>query len=171
MKDSDWFYDAVLWAVENKITGGTTPTTFSPGMACTRAQVVQFLWAANGRPEPASTHNPFVDVKDTDWYYKAVLWAVERGITGGTSATTFSPNQPCTRAQVVTFLYAAAGKPDVMGANFFLDVPDDAWYAKAVVWAVDHGVTSGVGEGVFGSEQTCTRGQIVLFLYKAMGNK
>ena len=100
-----------------------------------------------------------------------MLWAVERGITGGTSATTFSPGQTCTRAQVVTFLWASAGKPGVSGANLFSDVPDGAWYTTPVLWAVEKGITSGVGEGVFGPDQSCTRAQIALFLYKAMSGK
>ena len=111
------------------------------------------------------------DVSENDWYYKAVLWAVEQGITGGTSATTFSPDAPCTRAQVVTFLYAAQGKPAVKGESAFTDVANDAWYAKPVIWAVQNGITSGIGNNKFGPEQTCTRAQIVLFLYKAVGNK
>ena len=167
----DWYYGAVLWAVQNNITGGTSANTFSPANPCTRAQVVQFLWAANGRPEPTAAENPFTDVSENDWYYKAVLWAVERGITGGTSATTFSPGQTCTRAQVVTFLWASAGKPGVSGANLFSDVPDGAWYTTPVLWAVEKGITSGVGEGVFGPDQSCTRAQIALFLYKAMSGK
>jgi hypothetical protein len=160
-----------LWAVRNKVTGGTSATTFSPENVCTRAQVVTFLWAANGRPEPVETQNPFKDVKETDWFYKAVLWAVENQITAGTSVDTFSPDETCTRAQVVTFLYAAAGKPEVDDINFFVDVPDEAWYTTPIIWAVEQGITSGIGNNKFGPEQTCTRAQIVLFLYKAVGNK
>ena len=169
--ESDWYYDAVQWAVQNKVTGGTSPNTFSPENDCTRAQVVTFLWATNGRPEPNTTDNPFKDVSNEDWYYKAVIWAVENGITGGTSASTFSPDEPCTRAQVVTFLYAAAGRPDVDDINFFLDVPDEAWYTTPIIWAVEHGITSGIGNNRFGPDRTCTRGQIVLFLYKAMNSE
>ena len=170
VKEADWFYGTVMWAVRNEITGGTSATTFSPNAPCTRAAVVTFLWAANGRPEPTSTDNPFKDVKESDWYYKAVLWAVGNGITGGTSATTFSPNDPCTRAQVVTFLYAAQGKPGVdMSANDFNDVADTAWFAKPVVWAKENEITGGVSAGKFGPNQTCTRAQIATFLYKAVG--
>ena len=156
-----------MWAVENTVTGGTSATTFSPNDSCTRAQVVTFLWAANGRPEPQSTELPFKDVTPADWYYKAVLWAAENSITGGTSATTFSPNDICTRAQVVTFLYAAQGRPEIAGSPDFKDVKDGDWFAKPVVWAAEHQVTGGIGDGKFGPDQTCTRSQIVMFLYKA----
>ncbi len=171
VKETDWYYTAVQWAVQNNVTGGTSANTFSPESACTRAQIVTFIWAANGRPEPLSHSNPFKDVKDSDWYCKAVLWAVEKGITGGTSANTFSPDSPCTRAQVVTFLYAAAGRPQVDGINLFVDVPDEAWYTTPIIWAVEQGITSGIGNNKFGPDQTCTRGQIALFLYKAIGDK
>ena len=157
--------------MQSNVTGGTSATAFSPENACTRAQVVQFLWAANGRPEPKLLFCPFGDVSEDDWYYQAVLWAVEKGITGGTSATTFSPDDTCTRAQVVTFLYAASGKPTVEGASSFADVADDVWFAKPVIWAVQNDITGGIGGGCFGPDNTCTRAQIALFLYKAMGNK
>ena len=164
--ESAYYYEPVLWAVENSITGGTSATTFGPGEACTRGQIVTFLWAAAGRPEPASENNPFTDVKADAYYYKAVLWAVENNITGGTSATTFSPNSPCTRAQVVTFLWAAQDRPEPASAEItFSDVKATDYYAKAVLWAVENGVTSGVGGGRFGSGETCTRGQIVTFLF------
>ena len=158
----------MLWAVENRVTGGTSATTFSPDGECTRVQVVTFLWAANGRPEPVTTDNPFKDVTASDWYYKAVLWAAENQITAGTSVDTFSPDETCTRAQVVTFLYAMAGRPEVEDINFFVDVADEAWYTTPIIWAVEHEITSGVGDNKFGPERTCTRAQIVLFLYKAM---
>ena len=170
VSEDDWFFAPVMWAVENNVTGGTSPVTFSPNEPCTRAAVVTFLWAANGKPEPALTENPFTDVTETDWYYKAVMWAVENGITGGTSATTFSPDHPCTRAQVVTFLYAAQGKPSVQVAvSEFSDVSDTAWYLMPVLWAKQNEVTGGVAPGLFGPEQTCTRAQIATFLYKAIG--
>ena len=172
VKDTDWYSDAVLWAVQNNITGGTSATTFSPNNSCTRAQVVTFLWAANGKPEPAAKENPFKDVKESDWYYKAVMWAVQNNVTGGTSANTFSPDNPCTRAQVVTFLYAAQGKPAVQATiNEFNDVPGNAWYLMPVLWAQQNEVTGGVAPGMFGPDQTCTRAQIALFLYKAIGDK
>ena len=169
VKDKDWFAASVLWAKENGVTGGTSATTFSPNDSCTRAQVVTFLWAANGKPEPASTDNPFADVREKDWYYKAVLWAVEKGITGGISATEFGPNNTCTRAQIVTFLYAAAGKPEIDGNSSFNDVRDKDWFAKPVIWAAENGVTGGIGEGKFGPNDNCTRAQVVTFLYKVYG--
>ena len=169
VKNGDWFYTPVLWAVQNGVTGGTSPTTFSPDAFCTRAQVVTFLWAANGKPEPTTMNTPFTDVSNTAWYRKAVMWAVEQGISGGTSPTTFSPDAYCTRAQVATFLYAAQGKPPVKNtSNEFIDVPHDAWYLNPVLWAAENGITGGIGGGKFGPDQTCTRAQIATFLYKAM---
>ena len=167
VREADWFFAPVLWAVENNVTGGTSPNTFSPNQSCTRAQVVTFLWAANGKPEPASMNNPFTDVSSSDWYCKAVIWAVEQGITGGISPTEFGPEQTCTRAQIVTFLYAAAGKPNVDASSSFIDVADTDWYAKPVIWAAEHDVTGGIGDGMFGPLNTCTRAQVVTFLYKA----
>ena len=169
VKVSDWFYEAVLWAVQNEVTGGTSATTFSPENDCTRAQVVTFLWAANGRPEPATTDNPFKDVKETDWYYQAVLWAVENQITAGTSVDTFSPEDTCTRGQVATFLWRAQGKPAAAeSTNPFSDVAEDVYYYEPILWAVEEGVTQGTGKGKFSPENDCTRGQIVTFLYRAL---
>ena len=162
----EYYADAVAWAVANGVTSGTGNGRFSPGDPCTRAQIVTFLWRAYGRQEPTSTVNPFTDVKSGDYYYKAVLWAVENGITGGITDTTFGPNNPCTRAQAVTFQYRAASKPDVTGGSSFTDVPADAYYTNAVVWAVANGVTSGTSTTTFSPDQTCTRGQIVTFLYR-----
>ena len=167
VSEDQWYADPVLWAVDEGITSGTTPTTFSPDGTCTRAQVVTFLWAANGRPEPKSMENPFVDVADDAWYLKPVLWAVENGITTGVSSTEFGPENTCTRAQIVTFLYAAAGKPDVSGDSTFSDVSNDAWYLKPILWAAQNDVTGGVGDGMFGPDRECTRAQVVTFLYKA----
>ena len=166
---SDYYYDAVLWAVNAtpQITAGTTATMFSPNATCTRAQVVTFLWRASGEPEPASTNNPFADVKSDQYYYKAVLWAVENGITAGTTATTFSPNAGCTRAQVVTFLWRAKGKPAPLATNNpFTDVKQDYYY-DAVLWAVENGITAGTSPSTFSPNATCTRGQIVTFLFRA----
>ena len=169
--ESDWFFGPVMWAKENGVTGGTSATTFSPEDGCTRAQVVTFLWAANGKPEPKMALNPFDDVRETDWFYQPVLWAVENGITGGVSKTLFGPEQTCTRAQIVTFLYAAAGKPEITAASTFKDVADNDWFAKPVIWAAEHEVTGGIGDGKFGPNNTCTRGQVVTFLFKVYGNK
>ena len=164
---SAYYYDAVLWAVEEEITSGTSDTTFSPNASCTRAQAVTFLWRAAGSPAPDSRKNPFRDVSSNPYYYDAVLWAVENGITSGTSANTFSPNGTVTRAQTVTFLYRAAGSPAASGSSF-TDVPPNAYYAAAVRWAVSHNITSGTSSSTFSPNGFCTRGQIVTFLYRDM---
>ena len=161
--------DAVLWAVKEGITTGTSATTFDPNGKCARAIVVTFLWRAAGSPEPATNVNPFTDVKESDFYYKAVLWAVENGITTGTSATTFDPGALCNRATVVTFLYRAQGSPAVNSSeNPFSDVKVDSWYGPAVLWAVENGITNGMGDGTFGVGATCTRAQVVTFLYRTL---
>ena len=164
-----YYTDAVAWAVENKVTTGTSGTTFSPDEPCTRGQVVTFLWRAYGSKEPTSTTNPFTDVNPGDYYYNAVLWAMENGIASGTSKTTFSPNDPCIRAQAVTFQYRAAGKPAVSGGSSFTDVPAGSYYADAVAWAVANKVTSGTSSTAFSPNEPCTRGQIVTFLYRELG--
>ena len=164
-KDS-YYYDAVQWAVEKGITEGTSADTFSPGASCTRAQMVTFLWRVAGSPAPKSTTNPFKDISSTDYFYNAVLWAVENGITSGTGADTFSPATTVTRGQTVTFLYRAAGSPAVSGGSFS-DVAADAYYAKAVAWANENGITSGIGSNKFAPNADCTRGQIVTLLYRA----
>lgn len=161
-----YYYDAVAWAVENGITAGTSATKFSPDASCTRAQTVTFLWRAAGSPAPKSAENPFTDVQPGTYYYDAVLWAVENGITAGTSAITFSPDATVTRAQTVTFLYRAAGSPPVSGSSPFSDVPSNSYYASAVLWAVDRNVTAGTGAGTFSPDSDCTRAQIVTFLYR-----
>ena len=163
-----YYAAAVFWAVERGITQGTSATTFSPNQNCTRSQVVTFLWRAAGSPEPRSTTNPFTDVKTNDYYYKAVLWAVENNITQGTGGGRFSPEKTCTRGQVATFLYRVAGEPPVSGGNPFSDVASTAYYYRAVLWAVENNITQGTGGGLFSPEKTCTRAQIVTFLYRAM---
>ena len=162
----DYFYDAVKWAVDRGITSGTSRYTFSPDAPCTRAQVVTFLWRAAGCPQPVSKVNPFTDVRADDYFYTAVLWAVENGITNGTSAKTFSPDATVTRAQVVTFLWRANGQPTA-GNSGFADVSADKYYATAVAWAVFQRITTGTGFGVFSPDAACTRAQIVTFLYRA----
>ena len=167
VKEGAYYYDAVLWAVEQKITSGTSATTFSPDASCTRAQMVTFLWRAAGSPKVENGKNPFTDVKADAYYYDAVLWAVEKGVTSGTSATTFSPDATVTRGQTVTFLYRNAGSPEVSGTMPFTDVEADAYYAKAVQWAVQQKITTGTSETTCSPMSDCTRGQIVTFLYRA----
>lgn len=162
-----YFYNAVLWAVEKGITTGTSATTFSPYETCTRAQTVTFLWRAAGSPAPASSENPFTDVNAGEYYHNAVLWAVEQGITNGTSATTFSPNATVTRGQTVTFLFRAAKAQAAEGSNPFVDVAAGEYYADAVQWAVAQNITNGTSATTFGPSEGCTRGQIVTFLYRA----
>ena len=163
-----YYEDAVIWAVDKGITTGTSATTFEPNGICTRAQAVTFLWRAAGSPAAKSSAMPFVDVKAGSYYETAVLWAVENGITKGTSDTMFSPDATCTRAQIVTFLWRANGSPAVSGDSAFTDMASDAYYAAAVTWAEKNGVTGGIGGGLFGSNNNCTRAQIVTFLYRSV---
>ena len=165
---SDAYYaPAVDWAVENGVVYGTSDTTFGPDEKCTRAHVVAFLWRAKGKPEPSSTENPFTDVKSSDYYYKAVLWAVENGVVYGTSDTTFEPESPCTRAQVAAFLYRAEKKPEpTTDSNPFTDVKSGEYYEKAVIWAVENGIVYGTSDTTFEPNATCTRAQGVAFLYR-----
>lgn len=164
--ESAYFYEPVLWAVENGVTSGTSATKFSPYEGCTRGQVVTFLWRAAGCPEPESSYNPFSDVPSNAYYHDAVLWAAEEGITTGTSRTRFEPNATVTRAQTVTFLWRWAGSPEPGSAGSFRDVPYRAYYADAVAWAVEYGITNGTAPALFSPAQTCTRAQIVTFLYR-----
>lgn len=165
--DNAYYYDAVKWAVEREITSGTSPTTFHPEASCTRGQMVLFLWRAAGCPA-ATGSNPFTDVSSKDYFYHAVLWAVEKGITNGTSLSTFGPNDTVTRNQTVTFLYRNAGSPATSGNNPFTDVPTDTYYASAVQWAVSNNITNGTKPTTFSPNASCTRGQIVTFLYRNM---
>lgn len=167
--DAKEYYNApVIWATENKITKGTGTTTFSPGKGCSRAELVTFLWRAAGEPEPENAKNPFTDVAAGSYYEKAVLWAVEKGITKGVDVGKFAPDQTCTRAQIVTFIYRAAGKPEVTGTNPFTDVEKNDYY-DAILWAVENGITKGVAADKFAPNQTCTRAQGVTFLYRGIG--
>ena len=165
---SAYYADAVKWAVEKGITTGTSATTFSPEASCTRAQMVTFLWRAAGSPAPKATTTAFTDLDKSAYYYDAVLWAVEQGITTGTSATTFSPNATVTRGQTVTFLYRFAGQPAVSGSSSFTDVNSSDYYAAAVQWAKEQGITSGTSDTTFSPTSDCTRGQIVTFLYRQL---
>ena len=164
--DKAYYRDAVEWAVDNGITKGTTATTFSPNATCTRAQAVTFLWRAAGSPEPETRTMPFTDIPVGSYYYDAVLWAVENGITKGTSDTTFSPNMTCTRAQIVAFLWRSEKSPAAGTANPFADVKSTAYYADAVLWAVKENITKGTTNTTFSPDADCTRAQIVTFLYR-----
>ena len=164
-----YYYDAVLWAAEEGITGGVDATHFAPNATCTRAQAVTFLWRAAGSPAPKSSDMPFTDVAEGSYYYDAVLWAVENGITKGTSDTTFTPNAKCTRAQIVTFLWRSQKSPASDSVNPFTDVAADAYYSSAVLWAVENGITAGTTATTFSPNNDCTRAQIVTFLFRCLG--
>ena len=167
IRESAYYHDPVLWAVANNVTNGTSDSTFSPDEGCTRAQVVTFLWRAAGKPDPASSESPFSDVKEGAYYYNAVLWAVEKGITNGTSDKSFSPDETCTRAQIVTFLWRYEEQPASAGtSNPFADVKPNAYFGSAVLWAVETGITNGTSATTFDPEDTCTRAQVVTFLYR-----
>ena len=170
VKTTDYFYNSVKWAVGKNITNGTSGTTFSPYKSCTRAEIVTFLWRAAGSPEPTTTRNPFRDVNAVTHssYYKAILWASQKGITSGTSTTAFSPDQVCTRAQIVTFLYRYAGQPSGYYSNPFKDVgaTSEASYYNAIRWAVGKGITSGTSATTFSPYASCNRAEAVTFLYR-----
>ena len=168
-KDS-YYYDAVKWAAETGVTTGVGDGLFAPEWVCTRGQIVTFLWRASGSPAPKATELPFTDVAADAYYAQAVLWAVENGITNGTSETTFSPDQTCTRAHAVAFLYRMSGSPAAAGSTFS-DVAADAYYRTAVAWAVEKGITNGTSGTTFSPDDTCTRGQIVTFLYRLAQTK
>lgn len=170
VKPGAFYFDAVQWAVKNGITNGTGKSTFSPNTVCSRYQIVMFLWRAAGQPE-AKAAVSFADVKPGDIFYEAVQWAVERGITKGTSSTSFSTFAPCTRGQIVTFLYRSAGSPKVSGACNFSDVSSGSFCRDAVIWASTEGITNGTSAGRFSPNEGCTRAQVVTFLYRASGGK
>ena len=162
-----FYYDAVLWAVEKGITTGADDTHFLPEALCQRAAVVTFLWRAAGSPEPETTVNPFVDVTEGSYFYKAVLWALEQGITNGVDERHFAPFGNCSRAQVVTFLWRANGCPKTDAVNIFADVAEGSFYENAVLWALEKGITNGMSSNIFGVDTACNRAQIVTFLYRA----
>lgn len=168
---STYYYRSVYWALEKGITKGKTKTTFSPDSSVKRKEMVTFLWRAAGSPSPGINNTGFDDVKKGSYYYKAVLWAVERGITSGYDSDTFAPNGLCTRGEMVTFLWRAAGKPSVSGTNRFTDVPGDAFYRKAVVWAAGKGITTGISDTRFSPNSYCTRAESVTFLARYKGFK
>lgn len=169
IQSEDYFYQPVVWAVQNGITSGTTLSTFSPSDGCTRAQNAVFLWRAAGCPKPTGKALPFTDVKAGSWYEDAVRWAYEQGITSGTSATAFSPDMTCTRGQVVTFLWRMHGSPEPKSSkNSFTDIKKSDYFYKASLWAQEQGITTGTSATAFSPNMTCTRGQIVTFLYRDM---
>ena len=163
---SSYFYEAVMWAVENGVATGISASRFDPDGVCTRAQAVAFLWRAAGSPEPEPRTMPFTDVPVGSYYYDAVLWAVENGITKGTSDTTFSPNDTCTRAQIVSFLWRSEKTPVASSRNPFTDVKPGAYYLDAVLWVVESGITKGTTAMKFSPDADCTRAQIVTFLWR-----
>ena len=166
--EGNWAHDPIDWAFFNGITSGKTETTFAPKDVVTRAEAMTFLWKTVGSPEPLSSNNPFTDVPEGKYFYKPVMWAVENEITKGATDTTFAPKQKCTRAQIMMFLWAAAGKPEPETTeNPFTDVPSNKYYYKAILWAVENNITGGIAPDKFGPNNTCTRAQIVTFLYKA----
>lgn len=176
VKPGTWYYNAVMWAVDEHITTGTGATTFSPDKPCSRAQAVTFLWRAAGSPTPKSTANPFSDVKAGTYYYNAVLWAVENGITSGMGKGMFGPEEKCTRSQIVTFLYRMDKKingseeNDGNDDNPFEDIVEGKWYYDAVLWAVKNGITTGTSKTKFSPDDICTRAQSVTFLYRYSSN-
>lgn len=165
-----YYFVPVIWAANLGITAGLDDTHFGPDALCNRAQVVTFLWRAAGKPEPESTSNPFLDVPAGSFYEKAVLWAYETGITTGTDSSHFSPDAPCNRAQVVTFLHRLRGCPEPSISTAFPDVPQGSFYHKAVLWAAQREITVGMDGGYFRPEQSCSRAQIVTFLYRDAKN-
>ena len=163
-----WAHDAIDWAIVNGITSGTSDNTFSPTAFCTRGQIVTFLWRAAGSPEPQNTDCPFVDVAESSYYFKAVMWALENGITAGTSDTTFSPGASCTREQVVMFLWRFAGSPEPETETCPFDDVSGSFAYDAILWAAENGITAGTSESTFSPSSICTRAQIVTFLWRHM---
>ena len=168
--EDSYYMDALEWATENAVTDGMSENFFGPIGICTRAQAITFLWRAAGCPAPKSTDCPFTDVDPNAYYYDAVLWAVENGITKGMTGTSFAPHKYCKRSEIVTFLWNAAGSPAVEEDNHFIDVPDDAYYADAIVWAVEQHITNGTTEATFSPSLGCSRAQVVTFLYRNQVN-
>ena len=167
---SDYFFEAVNWAINNDLTAGTSATTFSPDTSCTRGQVMTFLWRAAGSPAPKNTKMPFIDVPADFYYHDAILWAIENGITAGTSDTTFSPDAKCSRAQIATILWRAQKAPVVSGTNPFNDIAVDSYYNNAVLWATSEKITSGTSAITFSPDADCTRAQIVTFLWRFLNH-
>ena len=169
-KGGHWSHDAVVWAILNHVAAPVSASRFGPEALCSRADMVSFLWAAAGCPEPQISDMQFTDVPVSASYRKAVLWALENGITGGTSANSFSPDMLCTRAQALTFLWRAEGSPEAKSeSNRFSDVPPKCYYCKTVSWAIEQHVTSGTSKVTFSPDRTITRAEAVAFLYRLYG--
>ena len=166
VSSSNWYYQPIKWAVENNVTSGMGDGTFGVGQYCTREQIVTFLYSSEGKPSANYNSNKFSDVKSNDWYSNAVNWAVNYGITSGMGDGTFGVGQNCTREQAVQFIYSLAGKPSIASQQKFKDVPNGKWYSNAVNWAVNAGITSGTGNGYFGTGNICTREEIVTFIWR-----
>ncbi len=170
VSENDYFYDAVIWARDNSVTAGVTPDQFEPQSTCTRAQVVSFLWRAQGRPNPASSKNPFTDVKTNNYFYNPVLWAVEKSITAGTTASTFSPADDCTRGQILSFLWRALGKPDAKAGTLqkVTDIYSSGYYIPALAWALDNEMLTPeqLTEGF--PKEFCPRADVVYYMYKVL---
>ncbi len=164
----DYFYDAVIWALEHNITAGQTPDKFAPFLSCSRAEIVTFLYRVMAGM-PSDLECQFTDISEDDFYYEAMMWAVEKGITTGTSATTFSPYELCTREQIVTFLWRAVGEPEAEQKVDFNDMDTQEYYYPAIRWAVESGVTTGQSAELFGVYKSCFRGDCVLFMQRALG--
>jgi len=167
---SAYYYDAVQWLIAQGITEGKTETTFEPNSGCTRAQMVTFLWRAAGCPEPTATTSNFTDVSADAYYSKAVLWAVEKGITLGSTATTFDPNATCTRGQMAAFLYRHAGSPAVSKSHSFDDVDPEKYYNACVAWLIGEEITNGTTATTYSPDNICTRGQMAAFLYRYLAD-
>ena len=167
VQEKDYFYDALVWGLPRGIVNGTSETTFSPNLPCTRGQVVTFLWRGAGMPAAAENVS-FSDVPADSYYAAAVAWAAEKGITNGTGENCFSPDEPCTRGQIVTFLWRYAGQPGSRGGVAFTDVSAESYYGAAVAWAAENNVTNGTGNGCFSPDDWCTRGQIITLLYRQL---
>lgn len=171
VSSSAYYYNAVAWAVDSGITSGTSTNTFSPDNACSRAQVITFLWRMAGSPVVTNTVSAFDDVPADSYYWNAVQWATANGITAGLGSGLFGANFTCTRGQMAALLYRYVGSPTIDGELPFADVSADSYYAKAVIWAAENGITNGVSETTFAPDNICTRAQIVAFLYRAFANR
>lgn len=164
----DYYYEPVIWAVANGIVKGTSPDTFDPQSGCTRGQAITMVWRAAGCPEPKSTVSPFIDVQESDFCFKAIMWAVELGIGNEIGEGIFAANASCARGQFLSFLHRAAGSPAPKSRQHsFLDLKETDFFYEAALWAIENGITTGLGEGVFGPYSLCNRTQVVTFLYRA----